>query len=70
MDSIDALSKALVSFEGGILIVSHDQQFLDSVCTEVWICADGHLTKFQGKDGNPEGVVAQYKKSLLAAAEN
>lgn len=34
MDSIDALARALREFKGGIVIVSHDQQFLDAVCRE------------------------------------
>jgi ATP-binding cassette subfamily F protein 3 len=66
MDSIEALSKALVSFEGGLLIVSHDQEFLDAVCSEVWVCSSGGLDKFEGKAGAPGGVVWQYKQSLLA----
>ena len=67
MDSIDALSKALLEFEGGLLIVSHDQMFLDSVCSEVWICDGGTLDKFEGKTGVQEGIVAQYKKSLIGS---
>ncbi|KAJ3272231.1 hypothetical protein HDV01_005885 [Terramyces sp. JEL0728] len=65
MDSIDALSNALKEFRGGIAIVSHDQRFLDSVCKEVWICNEGTLTKFGGKDGDTRGVVEQYKASLV-----
>ncbi len=66
MDSIDALSQALKEFKGGIAIVSHDQQFLDSVCNEVWVCQGGIMTRFEGKAGNEYGVVHQYKHSLLA----
>ena len=45
--------------------MSHDQQFLDAVCNEVWICANGVLTKFEGKEGVIAGVVEQYKSSLV-----
>ncbi|KAI8902402.1 P-loop containing nucleoside triphosphate hydrolase protein [Globomyces pollinis-pini] len=65
MDSIDALSAALREFKGGVCIVSHDQQFLDAVCSEVWICDGGSLKLFEGAAGNPQGVVQQYKASLL-----
>lgn len=65
MDSIEALTAALVEFKGGLLIVSHDQTFLDSVCQEVWICNDKTLTKFEGSDASTMGIVEQYKKSLL-----
>ncbi|KAK6098634.1 hypothetical protein MT418_000133 [Batrachochytrium dendrobatidis] len=64
MDSIDALSAALREFKGGIAIVSHDEQFLDAVCNEVWVCDNGGLTRFEGKLGVGDGVVRQYKKSL------
>ena len=65
MDSIDALSKALLAFQGGVLIVSHDQSFCDSICEEIWICDNGTLNQFKGKEGDPHGVVYQYKMSLL-----
>ena len=65
MDSIDALSVALKEFSGGVAIVSHDEQFLDSVCNEVWICQNGSMSRFEGKIGSSSGVVKQYKDSLL-----
>ncbi|KAJ3103751.1 hypothetical protein HDU96_009158 [Phlyctochytrium bullatum] len=65
MDSIDALAAALREFKGGVGIVSHDERFLDSVCKEVWVCEGGKLRSFEGKVGVQEGVVRQYKKSLL-----
>ena len=65
MDSIDALAAALREFKGGIAIVSHDQQFLDAVCKEVWLCEGGTLQKFEGAAGDAHDVVHQYKKSLL-----
>ncbi|KAJ3043712.1 hypothetical protein HDV00_004485 [Rhizophlyctis rosea] len=64
MDSIDALSAALREFHGGIAIVSHDEQFLDATCNEVWVCDKGTLDRFEGKVGDGDGVVRQYKKSL------
>jgi ATP-binding cassette subfamily F protein 3 len=65
MDSIDALSSALRAFKGGILIVSHDQNFLDSVCSEVWVCNNKKLTRFTGDPNDAaRGVVQQYKISL------
>jgi ATP-binding cassette subfamily F protein 3 len=65
MDSIDALASALRQFKGGVVIVSHDEAFLDSVCNEIWVCSQGGLTRFEGKPGCGDGVVKQYKKSLF-----
>jgi ATP-binding cassette subfamily F protein 3 len=64
MDTIEALSIALKKFRGGIMIVSHDQRFLDSVCNQVWILDKKQLNKFQGND-ETRGVVEQYKRSLV-----
>ncbi|KAJ3070472.1 hypothetical protein HDU98_006515 [Podochytrium sp. JEL0797] len=69
MDSIDALSLALREFKGGVAVISHDQRFLDAVCNDVWICADGKLKSFSGATGNGDGVVKQYKTSLLKAMD-
>ncbi|KAJ3409701.1 hypothetical protein HDU80_010536 [Chytriomyces hyalinus] len=65
MDSIDALAMALREFKGGVAVISHDERFLDAVCNDVWVCAEGKLRSFQGAIGVGEGVVKQYKNSLL-----
>ncbi|CAG8521892.1 5413_t:CDS:10 [Acaulospora morrowiae] len=41
MDSIDALTNALREFKGGVILVSHDERFIDSVCKEIWVCESG-----------------------------
>ncbi|RUP31129.1 P-loop containing nucleoside triphosphate hydrolase protein [Jimgerdemannia flammicorona] len=37
MDSIEALQEALAVFKGGVVIVSHDERFIDTVCNEIWM---------------------------------
>jgi ATP-binding cassette subfamily F protein 3 len=64
VESIDALQRGLKTFSGGLLVVSHDQRFLDSICKEVWVCEDGTIKRFEGQVGNQSGIVAQYKASL------
>lgn len=65
VDTIDALIRAIKNFAGGVLIVSHDQRFLDSCCKEVWVCEGGTVKRFEAKDGDQRGVVAQYKSTLV-----
>ena len=48
MESIDALQDALQVYKGGVITVSHDERFINSVCNEIWICDNGVLTKFSG----------------------
>jgi len=40
-DSLSALSSALKSFEGGIIIISHNSEFIKKSCTEIWKVDNG-----------------------------
>ena len=46
METIDALIRALNAWRGGLLIVSHDQHFLQSVAKEYWIVAKKKIIRF------------------------
>jgi ATPase subunit of ABC transporter with duplicated ATPase domains len=48
--AINALSKALQSFTGGVLVISHDQHFIQSLCNEIW-----HFTTTEGKNTSVDG---------------
>ncbi|GEM09407.1 elongation factor 3 [Rhodotorula toruloides] len=43
-ESLAALISALKTFEGGVLVITHNREFSESICTEVWAMRDGHLT--------------------------
>ncbi|MBX3509978.1 MAG: ABC-F family ATP-binding cassette domain-containing protein [Hyphomonadaceae bacterium] len=55
MDTLDALEEALASFEGTVLIVSHDRAFLDGVATQIvgplgggrWVESPGGWADFE-----------------------
>jgi len=36
-DSLVALVAAIKDFEGGVVIISHNQAFVDEVCSEIWL---------------------------------
>lgn len=42
-ESLAALIEALKVFEGGVLIITHNRDFSESICSEVWAMRDGHL---------------------------
>ncbi|KAF8842545.1 polyketide synthetase [Paxillus ammoniavirescens] len=42
-ESLAALIEALKVFEGGVLVITHNRDFSESLCTEVWAMRDGHL---------------------------
>lgn len=42
-ESLAALIEALKTFEGGVLIITHNRDFSESICKEVWAMRDGRL---------------------------
>ncbi|GAA5807282.1 hypothetical protein MFLAVUS_000639 [Mucor flavus] len=57
IESMDALQEALAQFKGGVIIVSHDERFINTVCKEIWVCENGVLTQF-------EGTIKDYKNFI------
>jgi elongation factor 3 len=43
-DSLGALAEAIKEFEGGVCLISHNDQFCCSVANETWVMDAGHLT--------------------------
>lgn len=44
----ESLTFALQSYEGALLLVSHDRHLLENVCDEFYLMDDGKLSKFDG----------------------
>ena len=49
MDSINALVQAVSVFQGGVIVVSHDQKFIKATCKEIWTCSNGLVKRFNGE---------------------
>ncbi len=58
----EALAMALNSFEGSVLLVSHDRALLRSVCDEFWLVTGGRVGPF-------DGDLEDYQKHLLDEAK-
>ena len=54
----EALSMALNSFEGTLMLVSHDRALLREVCDEFWLVTKGGVSEF-------DGDLDDYQKWLL-----
>jgi ATP-binding cassette subfamily F protein 3 len=39
---------ALSTWNGGVIVISHDERFITTVAKELWVCADRAVTKFKG----------------------
>ncbi|CBN75378.1 conserved unknown protein [Ectocarpus siliculosus] len=49
LETIEALILALQAFKGGVMIVSHDQHFINKVCSELWVVGSGEVAKYPGE---------------------
>jgi ATP-binding cassette subfamily F protein 3 len=68
IDMRHAVSVALQSFEGGMVIVSHDRHLIKTVADTLWLVADGKLEVFQGDlDDYQQGLRARAKTGPAAA---
>jgi len=47
-DHIRRLEKALLAYEGAVVVISHDREFLDRVCTRIWAIEDGAVSTYSG----------------------
>lgn len=48
IEGLDALMVALQKWNGGVIIISHDERFITTVAKELWVCGDQTVTKFKG----------------------
>ncbi|KAL7492186.1 hypothetical protein ACHAWT_001368 [Skeletonema menzelii] len=62
MESIDALVEAVQDFNGGLVVVSHDEHFITSTCKELWVVGNGVVTKCRGD-------FTEYKEETLKRTE-
>jgi len=60
MDCINSLAAAIKSFEGGLVLVSHDFRLLSQVADEIWVCDDQKIKKWDDPGG-----IRSYKASLI-----
>ncbi|XP_015930202.1 ATP-binding cassette sub-family F member 3 [Parasteatoda tepidariorum] len=48
VETVEALGIALQNFTGGVVLVSHDEQLIEMVCQELWICKNGSVSAISG----------------------
>jgi len=68
VESIEALEDAVASYDGSVLLVSHDRELLRSLTTKLWIVHDQRLTEFDGSFGEWEIVSAEREHAAAVQA--
>eukprot|EP00933_Yihiella_yeosuensis_P023634 TRINITY_DN18399_c0_g1_i4.p1 TRINITY_DN18399_c0_g1~~TRINITY_DN18399_c0_g1_i4.p1 ORF type:complete len:746 (+),score=214.97 TRINITY_DN18399_c0_g1_i4:32-2239(+) len=62
LGSVEALAESVKKFDGGVVLVSHDQYFVSQVADEVWIVGNGAVKKAESFDAYRAGIMKQIKK--------
>ncbi|WP_304405691.1 ATP-binding cassette domain-containing protein [Turicimonas muris] len=65
IETRDALTVALSSFEGAVLLVSHDRHLLKTVCDDLWIVHKGQVSEFLGDLEDYARIVLEDKKDKI-----
>jgi ATPase subunit of ABC transporter with duplicated ATPase domains len=64
LETTQALIEAIREFQGGVLIVSHDQHLLTSVCKNIYVVENGGLEEL--REGNSaEEAFQAYKRAIV-----
>jgi elongation factor 3 len=75
-DSLGALATAIKSYDGGVIMISHNREFTSALCPETWICENGQLRR-EGESYvedvklvNPDDPFTGEKKTIQDAYGN
>ncbi len=71
LETLEILEEKLVNYDGTLLLVSHDRQFLDNVVTNVFVFeGDGRVNEYVGGYSDWLKIAEQSKAETKAAADN
>lgn len=62
LGSIEALAETVKRFDGGVVLVSHDQYFVSQVAKEVWNVGSGMVKKLESFDAYRAKILAKIQK--------
>lgn len=66
MEGKEALAQTLQTFEGGLLLVTHDRTLMEASCNRFWLVEDGGLSEWH----NMEALLARLRAAPTQEAEN
>ena len=68
VESIEALEDAIESYDGTVILVSHDRALLRALTTRVWVLHEGRITDFPGNYEEWETASAERAHSARVTA--
>ncbi len=63
MQTREALTVALSSFEGAVLLVSHDRHLIKASCDDLWLVHNGTVSEFNGDLEDYAAIVLEHAKN-------
>ncbi|MCM3473152.1 ribosomal protection-like ABC-F family protein [Brevibacillus borstelensis] len=48
MTGIRQLEESLLAYDGAVILISHDRELLDTICTRIWEVEDGKISEYKG----------------------
>jgi ATP-binding cassette subfamily F protein 3 len=68
VESIEALEDAIETYDGTVILVSHDRALLRGLTTRVWVLHEGRITDFPGSFEEWETASAERAHAAAVAA--
>ena len=68
IEGLDALIDAINRWNGGVIVISHDERFINSCLKEMWVCENGTVYKFRGSVSEYKRVIVESNKRQLEEA--
>lgn len=79
-DSLGGLAVAIRDFKGGVILISHNEEFVGALCSEQWLVNDGRvaqrgnaaiaLDRFEDSSRPGSGVTSTAASSVQSSAVN
>lgn len=74
LDMREALSLALSTYKGALILVSHDRHLLEAIADKLWLIDDGNVSEFNGDLNDYQEFLnkknREYKEKLNEKAQN
>jgi len=65
LDTIECLIRALNNFDGAVVIVSHDEHLITTVCNEIWVCDKQSVARWPGDfEDYKQALLSKYKSGI------
>jgi elongation factor 3 len=61
-DSLGALAESIKAFGGGVIMITHNQEFSSAICSETWNVADGRMTPSGQAPGGGSKEKVEFKQ--------